>query len=170
MTRSDLKPEDGAFYEAWRDMLEWMRAYAGAREGVFYKTEADFPDYIYRMERPYDLPVITMTASLNRENGHPVVLVSASPRHTVFKEITLHPFDSHVYRKLKWSPPKGSLVEERKRPFTRAMFEHLVDELFGFEPEPRAAPAAPAAPTVTAPEAAAPEATVPEAAGVTEAD
>lgn len=154
MSRNNLTPRDQAFYDAWRDMLEWMKHYASTREGVFYKTEADFPDYIYRMERPYELPVITMTASLNRANGHPVVLVSASPRHTVFKEITLHPFDSHIYRKLKWSPERGSLVEERKRPFTTEMFEHLMDELFGFgahasgglEPEP--APSEPTPPKV----------------------
>ncbi|MDQ3459017.1 MAG: NADH-quinone oxidoreductase subunit 15 [Deinococcota bacterium] len=132
MNRGDRAQRERAFYEVWRELLEWMKSYAGAHEAVFYKTEADFPDYIYRMERPYDLPVITMTASLNREDGHPVVLLSASPRHAVFKEITLHPFDSHVYRKLKWSPEKDSLVEERKRPFTREMFEHLMDELFGF--------------------------------------
>lgn len=138
--------DDQAFYTAWRDVLEWMQDYVGARSGVFYKTEADFPDYIYRMERPYELPVITMTASLNRANGHPVVLVSASPRHAVFKEITLHPFDSHVYRKLKWSVEKHALVEERKRPFTQAMFIRLMDELFGFAGEAVVPPAVNAAP------------------------
>ncbi len=128
-----MNESDRAFYGAWKDMIDWMRDYAAKREGAFYKTEADFPDYIYRMERPYDLPVITMVASLTRADGYPVLMASASPRHAVFKEITLHPYDSHVYRRLTWSPEKNALVEEGKRPFTRGMFEHLADELFGFE-------------------------------------
>ncbi len=122
---------DRAFYESWKTMLDWLRDYAARHEGVFYKMEADFPDYIYRMERPYDLPTITMTASLTKADGHPVLMVSASPRHAVFKEIVLHPFDSHVYRTLKWSPEKGALVEEGRRPFTEEMFVGLAGELFG---------------------------------------
>jgi hypothetical protein len=127
-----MNESDRAFYGAWKELLDWMRDYAAKRKGAFYKMEADFPDYIYRMERPYDLPVITMVASLTRADGHPVLMVSASPRHAVFKEITLHPYDSHVYRRIKWSPQQNALVEEGKRPFTREMVEHLADELFGF--------------------------------------
>ena len=125
-----MNDKDAAFYAAWTELLEWMRHYAGTRAGVIFEKEADFPDYIYRMERPYDLPTTIMSASLSDPQGNPILLVSASPRHTVFKEVTVHPFESHVYRKLKYSPDKNALVEG-KRPFTKGMLGVLADDLFG---------------------------------------
>lgn len=116
-------------YGAWAELLGWLREYASRREGVKFIKQADFPDYIYRMERPYDLPTTVMSASLSSPGEEPVLLVSVSPRHTVFKEVTLHPFESHVYRKLSYDPAQGALVEG-KRPFTRAMLETLADDLF----------------------------------------
>jgi len=120
---------DKAFYDAWAKLLTWMREIADAREGVHFEKEADFPDYIYRMERPYDLPTTVMSASLSLPDGRPIVLVNASPRHAVFKEIIVHPTDSHAYRKLTLAKDGSGLVES-KRPFTRAALEHLTDELF----------------------------------------
>lgn len=120
---------DKAFYDAWAELLQWLREIADAREGVHFEKESDFPDYIYRMERPYDLPTTVMAASLSLPDGRPVLLFNASPRHTVFKEITMHPTDSHAYRKIKLAKEGGGLVEG-KRPFTRAALEHLTDELF----------------------------------------
>jgi hypothetical protein len=125
MSKSDL-----AFYQAWAEFLEWMREYAAQHEGVRFEKEADFPDYIYRMERPYDLPTITMSASLSDRHGHPVLMASVSPRHTVFKELTLHPFESHTYRKLTYNTDKGALAEG-KRIFTKEMLAELADDLFG---------------------------------------
>jgi hypothetical protein len=124
-----MNPDDKAFYAAWKEVLEWMQAYANHHEGVIFEKEADFPDYIYRMERPYDLPTTIMSASLSDPEGHPLLLLNASPRHAIFKEVILHPFASHVYRKLKFSPEKNALVEG-KRPFSKAMLFELADELF----------------------------------------
>jgi hypothetical protein len=118
------------FYNAWNTLLSQMRDYASTHQGVIFEKESDFPDYIYRMERPYDLPTTIMSASLSDSEGHPVLLVNASPRHALFKEIVVHPFESHTYRKLKYSPEKNALVEG-KRPFTKEMLFALANELFG---------------------------------------
>src|SRR3989304_8266210 len=94
-----LSERDLAVYRAWTDLLDAMRAYADGRDDVIFQKEADFPDYIYRMARPYDLPTIVMSASLSRPDGYPVLMLNASPRHAVFKEVVVHPYDSPVYRK-----------------------------------------------------------------------
>lgn len=125
-----MTDKDKAFYEAWTELLEWMREYAHTHGGVKFEKEADFPDYIYRMERPYDLPTTVMSASLSDPEGNPILLLNASPRHTVFKEVVLHPFESHVYRKLKYNDEKKALAEG-KRVFTKEMLFTLADDLFG---------------------------------------
>jgi hypothetical protein len=124
-----MTDQANAFYAAWAELLSWMREIADAREGVRFEKEGDFPDYIYRMERPYDLPTTVMSASLSLPNGRPVLLANASPRHAVFKEVVLHPVDSHAYRKLTLAKD-GSGLAESKRPFTRERLEHMADELF----------------------------------------
>lgn len=124
-----LTDEDRKFYAKWAELLDWMREYANAHDGVMFEREADFTDYIYRMSRPYDLPTTIMSASLSDLNGKPVLLLNASPRHTVFKEITLHPFESHTYRTLRYYAPKDALAEG-KRVFTKTMLADLADELF----------------------------------------
>ena len=73
-----------AFYRAWAELLEWMREYAASREGVRFVKQADFTDYIYRMEREYDLPSTIMSASLSNADDQPILLVSASQRAEVF--------------------------------------------------------------------------------------
>jgi NADH-quinone oxidoreductase chain 15 len=119
------------FYAAWKDLLEHLREYADQHpDTILFEKEADFPDYIYRMERPYDLPTTIMSASLSDQGGNPLLLVNASPRHALFKEVVLHPFESHTYRKLKYSPEKNAFVEG-KRVFTKEMLFALADELFG---------------------------------------
>ncbi|MEJ2289801.1 MAG: NADH-quinone oxidoreductase subunit 15 [Deinococcales bacterium] len=55
-----MNEKDGAFYQAWATLLQWMRDYAAEREDARFEKEADFADYIYRMERPYDLPTTVM--------------------------------------------------------------------------------------------------------------
>ncbi len=129
-----VSARDQAFYRAWKELLDWMRAYADAHEGVIVEKEADFPDYIYRMERPYDLPTTIMSASLSDVEGNPVLLVSASPRHAVFKEVVLHPFESHVYRTLQLAADGAGLTEGKRR-FGRDMLETLADELFAVHAE-----------------------------------
>lgn len=133
-----MAERQAAFYRAWAQLLEWMREYAAEREGVAFTKEADFPDYIYRMHRPYDLPTTVMVASLSDPaTGLPVLMTNASPRHAVFKEVVLHPYDSHVYRKLTISKD-GKGLEEGSRVFTKEMLFRLADGLYRFE-EPVAA-------------------------------
>ncbi|UCH24492.1 MAG: NADH-quinone oxidoreductase subunit 15 [Trueperaceae bacterium] len=124
-----MTEQDMAFYQAWKELLDWMRGYAEDREGVIFEKEADFPDYVYRMERPFDLPTIIMSASLSDRRGQPVLMVNASPRHAVFKEVILHPFESHTYRKLTLGGDGHGLVEG-KREFTEDRFVALADSLF----------------------------------------
>ena len=107
-----------------------MRAYADECGAALFEKEADFPDYIYRMERPYELPTTVMSASLSDCDGKPVLMLNASPRHAVFKEVVLHPFESHSYRKLKLDS-SGMALTEGKRQFTREMLYSLADDLFG---------------------------------------
>ena len=131
--KTDKKTErDRAFYAAWQEVLTWMREYADSRDEAIFEKEADFPDYIYRMERAYDLPTTIMSASLSRPDGHPVLMINASPRHTVFKEVVVHPFESHTYRKLSYLPSKDALTEG-KRPFTKERLFDLADSLFEVE-------------------------------------
>ena len=118
-----------AFYSAWAELLDWMREYADSR-GVPFTKEADFTDYIYRMERPYDLPTTVMVASLSDPvTGKPVLMVNASQRKAVFKEVVLHPFETHVYRKLTLSKD-GKGLAEGKRVFTKEMLFKLADDLY----------------------------------------
>lgn len=126
---------DTAFYEAWNKVLGWMREYADKHAHARFEKEADFPDYIYRMERPFDLPTTIMSASLSTLSGSPVLLINASPRHALFKEIVLHPFESHAYRTLTYSPDKRALTEG-KRIFTREMLFRLADSLYSSDSEP----------------------------------
>lgn len=126
-----MTDSDKAFYDAWTKILDWMREYAASHEGVEFVKQGDFPDYIYRMERPYDLPTTVMSASLSDLEGNPVLLLYASPRTVIFKEIVVHPFATHVYRKLKLGPDGASMVEG-KRVFDRDRLLALADDLFGF--------------------------------------
>ena len=57
-------------------------------------------------------------------------MLNASPRHAIFKEVVLHPFESHSYRKLKLNS-EGTALVEGKRQFTREMLYGLADDLFG---------------------------------------
>lgn len=128
-----MSDRDQAFYRAWADLLDELRAYADARSDVIFQKEADFPDYIYRMARPYDLPTIVMSASLSRPDGHPVLMLNASPRHAVFKEIVVHPYESHVYRKVTLADD-GATLAEGARPFDAARLRALADQLLGPAP------------------------------------
>jgi len=136
-----MSDRDRAFYRAWAALLQEMRAYAEERDDVIFQKEADFPDYIYRMERPYDLPTIVMSASLSRPDGHPVLMLNASPRHAVFKEVVVHPYESHVYRKLTLADDGIGLAEGPRR-FDAARLRALADQLLG--PAASATQAAPA--------------------------
>ena len=124
-----MDDRQAAFYRAWAELLDWMREYADSRDVPFTK-EADFTDYIYRMHRDYDLPTTIMVASLSDPaTGKPVLMCSASQRQAVFKEVVLHPYDSHVYRKLSLAKDGEGLAEGR-RVFTKEMLFRLADDLY----------------------------------------
>ena len=125
-----LSERDLAFYRAWADLLDAMRAYADGRDDVIFQKEADFPDYIYRMERPYELPTIVMSASLSRPDGYPVLMLNASPRHAVFKEVVIHPYESHVYRQATLAADGAGLTEGPRR-FDAERLRALADQLLG---------------------------------------
>lgn len=125
-----MKEADLRFYEAWAELLGWLREYADGSDRARFVKQADFTEYIYRMERPYQLPTTIISASLSDHADRPVLFVSASPRHAVFKEVLLHPFDSHVYRRLSLAEDGRSLAEGR-RVFTKDMLFTLADRLFG---------------------------------------
>lgn len=127
-----MNDKDRTFYQAWAELLQWMRDYASEHDAARFEKEADFADYIYRMERPYDLPTTVMSASLSDAAGKPVLLVNASPRQAVFKEVVLHPYESHAYRKLALAQD-GAHLAEGKRVFTKAMLYRLADELYGID-------------------------------------
>lgn len=124
-----MTDKDRAFYAAWAELLEWLKAYAEGSRHAHFTKEADFTDYIYRMHRPFDLPTTVMVASLSDEAGKPVLMFSASPRAAVFKEVVLHPYESHVYRKLTLAHD-GVGLAEGKRKFTRERLFELADDLF----------------------------------------
>lgn len=125
-----MTDKDRAFYAAWAELLDWLREYAEGSQQAHFTKEADFTDYIYRMHRPFDLPTTVMVASLSHADGKPVLMVSASQRAAVFKEVVLHPYDSHVYRKLTLAQG-GDGLAEGKRKFTKERLFALADELFG---------------------------------------
>lgn len=125
-----MDDSDRNLYLAWAELLQWLRDYAQEREAATFVKQADFTEYIYRMERPKDMPTTVMSASLSDAADHPVLFVSVSPQHAVMKEVVLHPFGSHVYRKLKLDE-SGRHLAEGKRVFTREMLYDLADRLFG---------------------------------------
>lgn len=124
-----MTERDKAFYRAWAELLEWLREYAAQHESVEFVKQADFTDYIYRMARPFDLPTTIMSASLSDPDDNPILLFSASQRASAVKEVVLHPFESHVYRKLTLAEDGGGFVEG-PRPFTKEALFRLADELF----------------------------------------
>ncbi len=124
-----MSDKDLGFYQAWAKILKWMEEYVQKCGKAKFEKEADFPDYIYRMERPYDLPTTIMSASLSDPQGKPILLLNASPRHSLFKEVIVHPYESHGYRKLTFNSDKQVLTEG-KRVFTKDIFFSLADELF----------------------------------------
>lgn len=68
---------DSALYAQWVELLGWLEAEAATR-GLGFEKVADFPDYIYRMERPYDLPTTVMSVSLS-DQGQPLLVAGSAP-------------------------------------------------------------------------------------------
>lgn len=116
---------DEMLYRAWLQVVEWMREYA-AEKGVQFSKESDFPDFIYRMERPYELPTTMMAVSLSDERGEPFFFASVSPRHAKLKHIAFRIPGGHVHHHAHWEDGKG-LVLEGKFPLTKEKLYQLAD-------------------------------------------
>jgi hypothetical protein len=87
---------DEQLYRSWLELIGWMRGYA-TEKGVRFEKEADFPDFIYRMERPYEVPTTIMSASLSDGRGEPFLICSVSPRHVEMKHIALRVPGGHIH-------------------------------------------------------------------------
>ncbi|MEF2279482.1 NADH-quinone oxidoreductase subunit 15 [Deinococcus sp. YIM 134068] len=113
---------DGQLYAQWVELLGWLEAEAAAR-GLAFQKVADFPDYIYRMERPYDLPTTVMSVALTT-GGQPLLVAAASPRHVDLKGVSLRLMGGSKHWHLH-AGQRGLL--EGKRPFTRERLGLLLD-------------------------------------------
>lgn len=111
-----------ALYRSWVELLGWMRDAADAR-GLAFEKVSDFPDYIYRMERPYDLPTTVQSAALNVD-GSPLLLAAVSPRHVELGGVSLRLMGGSKHWHLHAG--EGGLLEG-KRPFTKARLEAILD-------------------------------------------
>jgi len=122
--------KDYEIYNAWKSLLDDLKEYASKHEQLIFEKEADFPDYIYRMQQEYELPTHIMSASLSDKHGQPILMLSVSPRHALLKKVTLHPYESHVYRSLKYKPEAKAFFEGPRK-FTKERLFSLADELTG---------------------------------------
>ena len=105
---------DGRLYTQWVELLGWLEAGAAERRLGFARV-ADFPDYIYRMERPYDLPTTVMSVALTA-GGQSLLVAAVSPRHVDLGGISLRLMGGSKHWHLH-AGQRGLL--EGKRPFTR---------------------------------------------------
>lgn len=114
--------QDGRLYAQWVELLSWLEEAAGAR-GLGFQKVADFPDYIYRMERPYDLPTTVMSVALT-SGGQPLLVAAVSPRHVDLKGVSLRLMGGSKH----WHLHAGEAgLLEGKRPFTRERLRLLLD-------------------------------------------
>lgn len=129
MSTSTPDASKDALYRSWMTLLGWLGEEAAAR-GLKLSKVADFPDYIYRMERPYDLPTTTMSVSLNRadpqqpEGGQALFLAAVSPRHVALGGVSLRVMGGSKHWHLH---AHGSELLEGKRPFTRLRLASILD-------------------------------------------
>ncbi|AFZ69100.1 NADH-quinone oxidoreductase subunit 15 [Deinococcus peraridilitoris] len=113
---------DTALYQQWIDLLGWMQDYA-QQHGLSYEKISDFPDYIYRMERPYDLPTTVASAGVGHP-GQPLLIAAVSPRHVRLKGVQLRLMGGSKH----WHLHAGdSGLLEGKRPFTRERLFAILD-------------------------------------------
>ncbi|AZI42058.1 NADH dehydrogenase subunit [Deinococcus psychrotolerans] len=139
MSNSNTASKD-ALYSSWLTLLSWLEQEAAPR-GLTLSKVADFPDYIYRMERPYDLPTTIMSVSLNRPDmhspqdqsssgtaqlgtGQALFLAAVSPRHVDLGGVSLRVMGGSKHWHLH--AHDGHLLEG-KRPFTRARLSNILD-------------------------------------------
>ena len=114
--------DKAALYRQWVELLGWLEAEAQAR-GLNIDKVADFPDYIYRMERPYDLPTTIMSVSVS-QGGQALLVAAVSPRHVNLGGVSLRLMGGSKHWHLHAG--EGGLLEG-KRPFTRERLGVLLD-------------------------------------------
>ena len=117
-----MSHDDAALYRHWTTLLGWMQDIARER-GLGYDKISDFPDYIYRMERPFDLPTTVASVALSQGGQH-LMIAAVSPRHVAMKSVQLRLMGGSKHWHLHAG--EGGLLEG-KRPFTRERLAHLVD-------------------------------------------
>ncbi|MGX9686297.1 NADH-quinone oxidoreductase subunit 15 [Deinococcus wulumuqiensis] len=114
--------DKAALYRQWVELLGWLEQEAAVR-GLSTEKVADFPDYIYRMERPYDLPTTVMSVSVGR-GGQALLVAAVSPRHVDLGGVSLRLMGGSKHWHLHAG--EGGLLEGR-RPFTRERLGALLD-------------------------------------------
>lgn len=122
MAHNDTAHDDAALYDQWILLMGWLREAAQAR-GLGFEKVSDFPDYIYRMERPYDLPTTVASVGVTHA-GQPLLIASVSPRHVQLKSVQLRLMGGSKHWHLHAGA--GGLLEG-KRPFTRERLEWILD-------------------------------------------
>lgn len=114
--------DDSKLYAQWHELLTWLSDEAQARRMTFDKV-ADFPDYVYRMERTYDLPTTVMSVSMGVGN-QPLLVASVSPRHAQLKGVAIRIMGGSKH--LHFHAGETTLMEG-KRPLTRERLGVLLD-------------------------------------------
>lgn len=113
---------DAQLYAQWTTLLSWLQEEAHSR-GLGFEKVADFPDYVYRMERPYDLDTTIMSVSIS-EAGKAVMMAAVSPRHVDLKHVSIRLMGGSKH----WHLHAGEeYLLEGKRPFTHERLQVLLD-------------------------------------------
>jgi hypothetical protein len=118
--------DDAKLYAQWVELMDWMNAYAQSK-GLRFDKESDFTQYIYRMERDYQLPTTVQAVSVGLPDGTPVMVASVSPLHEPIKGIHLRLMGAHQ----AWHLHAGDQgLIEGKRVFSRERLNALLDRVF----------------------------------------
>ncbi len=115
---------DVALYEAWAELLGWMRRYA-EEKGVRFVVEGNFPEAIYRLTKPYPWPTRIMSASLAYpENEERFFFAYVSEPHAADRHVGIRLMKDLKHLHLHLGE-EG--LELEGRPFTQLRFERLAD-------------------------------------------
>lgn len=121
--RVERRADDARLYRQWVELIRWLQDYA-AEKGLRLDKEADFTSYIYRMERPYELPTTVQTVSLGLPDATPVLIASVSPPVEPLKGVHLRFLGGHQAWHLH-AGPDGLM--EGKRSFGRDRLRAIAD-------------------------------------------
>jgi NADH-quinone oxidoreductase chain 15 len=125
--RGTMRPmSDLGIYDRWLEVMAWMKSWADAK-GYRFDKESDFTQYIYRMDRDYNLPTTVQAVSIGLPDGKAVIVASVSPAHEPLKGIELRLLGGHSHWHLH--EHDGHLLEG-KRPFTEARLQKILEGIF----------------------------------------